>query len=67
MRKGETSMKQLFKDPIRDMAITALLAYLITFSGWFEFDKVSQAIATLAGMALAVMATIIWAEERSGQ
>ena len=58
-------MKQLFKDPIRDMAITVLLTYLITFSGWFEFDKVSQAIATLAGMALAIMATIIWAEERS--
>lgn len=52
-------MKKLLKDPARDMAITGLLAYLITYSGFFEFGRVSQLICTFLGLALVILMGLI--------
>lgn len=57
-------MKKLLKDPARDLAITGLLAYLITYSGFFEFGRVSQTICTFLGMALVILIVVIWIEGR---
>lgn len=57
-------MRRLLKDPTRDLAITGLLAYLITYSGFFEFDRVSQRICTFLGMALVILIALIWIEGR---
>ena len=58
-------MKKLLKDPARDMAITGLLAYLITCSGLFEFGRVSQTICTFLGMALVILIVVIWLESKN--
>lgn len=57
-------MKKLLKDPTRDLTITGLLAYLITYSGFFEFGRVSQLICTFLGMALVIVIALIWIEGR---
>lgn len=57
-------MRKLLKDPARDLAITGLLAYLITYSGFFEFGRVSQTICTFLGMALVILIVLIWIEGR---
>ena len=57
-------MGRLLKDPARDLAITGLLAYLITYSGFFEFGRVSQLICTFLGMALVIVIALIWIEGR---
>lgn len=57
-------MGELLKDPIRDLAITGLLAYLITYSGFFEFGRVSQMICTFFGIALVILIALIWIEGR---
>lgn len=57
-------MRRLLKDPTRDLAITGLLAYLITYSGFFEFGRVSQLICTFLGMALVILIALIWIEGR---
>lgn len=58
-------MKKLLKDPARDMAITGLLAYLITCSGFFEFGRVSQLICTFLGLALVILMGLIWLESKN--
>ena len=58
-------MKKLLKDPASDMAITGLLAYLITCSGFFEFGRVSQTICTFLGMALVILIVVIWLESKN--
>lgn len=58
-------MKKLLKDPTRDMTITGLLAYLITYSGFFEFGRVSQMTCTFFGMALVILITVIWLESKN--
>lgn len=57
-------MGRLLKDPARDLAITGLLAYLITYSGFFEFGRVSQLICTFLGMVLVIVIALIWIEGR---
>lgn len=57
-------MGELLKDPARDLSITGLLAYLITYSGFFEFGRVSQLICTFLGMALVILIVLIWIEGR---
>lgn len=57
-------MKKLLKDPTRDLTITGLLAYLITYSRFFEFGRVSQLICTFLGMALVIVIALIWIEGR---
>ena len=58
-------MRKLLKDPARDMAITGLLAYLITYSGFFEFGRVSQMICTFLGMVLVILIALIWLESKN--
>ncbi len=58
-------MGELLKDPIRDLAITGLLAYLITYSGFFEFGRVSQTICTFLGIALVILIVVIWLESKN--
>ncbi len=58
-------MRKLLKDPARDMAITGLLAYLITYSGFFEFGRTSQMICTFLGMALVILIALIWLESKN--
>lgn len=57
-------MRKLLKDPTRDLTITGLLAYLITYSGFFEFGRVSQLICTFLGLALVIVIALIWIEGR---
>lgn len=57
-------MRKLLKDPARDLTITGLLAYLITYSGFFIFDQISQLICTFLGMALVIVIALIWIEGR---
>jgi FtsH-binding integral membrane protein len=47
------------------MAITGLLAYLITYSGFFEFGRVSQLICTFLGLALVILMGLIWLESKN--
>ena len=58
-------MRKLLKDPARDMAITGLLAYLITYSGFFEFGRVSPMICTFLGMVLVILIALIWLESKN--
>lgn len=58
-------MGELLKDPIRDLAITVLLAYLITYSGFFEFGRVSQTICTFIGMVMVILIALIWLESKN--
>lgn len=58
-------MRRLLKDPARDLAITGLLAYLITYSGFFEFGRVSQLICTFLGVALVILIALIWLESKN--
>lgn len=58
-------MRRLLKDPTRDLAITGLLAYLITYSGFFEFGRTSQLICTFLGMALVILIALIWLENKN--
>lgn len=58
-------MKKLLKDPTRDLTITGLLAYLITYSGFFEFGRVSQLICTFLGLALVILMGLIWLESKN--
>lgn len=58
-------MKKLLKDPARDMTITGLLAYLITYSGFFEFGRTSQIICTFLGVALVILIVVIWLESKN--
>ena len=58
-------MRKLLKDPARDMAITGLLAYLITHSGLFIFDRLSQLICTFMGVVLVILIVVIWLESKN--
>lgn len=58
-------MRRLLKDPTRDLTITGLLAYLITYSGFFIFDRVSQLICTFLGMAVVILIAVIWIESKN--
>ena len=55
-------MKKLLKDPARDLAITGLLAYLITISGFFEFCRASQAACTFLVLSMVILAVVVWLE-----